>query len=173
VWFPPGSWVDVFTGRTHDGDRIERLRVPLERMPVFARAGSVIPRQPDPGRPGDPLALDVYAGASGSSQLYEDAGEGFGYKAGEFARTGLRWRQGAAALTIGAARGGFPGQRSKRRYLLRMTGVPRPGRVTLTAAGRTRELRGWDYDPATRRLEVATGRLRVSAPATVVLGPAD
>ena len=45
VWFPPGDWVDVFTGEVHSGPRVETLSVPLDRMPLFARAGSIVPRQ--------------------------------------------------------------------------------------------------------------------------------
>jgi Glycosyl hydrolases family 31/Domain of unknown function (DUF5110) len=171
VWFPPGTWIDVFTGETHRGGRGERLAVPLERMPVFARAGAIVPRQPDPeDRGGHPdLALDVYAGGSGASEIYEDAGEGFGYRRGRHARTPLRWSEGADALTIGGARGGFPGMRAERRYLVRFVGVERPDRVTIGSAGRTRELRGWSYDPATRRLEAPTGLVGVRGGATVRL----
>ena len=160
VWFPPGRWVDVFTGEEHRGGRSERLRVPLDRMPVFARVGAIVPRDPDPAprsSQADPLALDVYAGASGTDELYEDAGDGFGYRRGEFARTALRWRQNRSTLAIGAARGSFPGMRAKRRYVIRFVGVQRPGRVTITSGGRTRELRDWAYQPQTRRLEVSLG----------------
>ena len=156
VWFPPGRWVDVFTGEVHAGDRSERLRVPLDRMPVFARMGAIVPRQPEPkvrGGQADPLAIDVYTGANGSYSLYEDAGDGFGYRRGQFARTPLRWNEGSATLTIGPAHGRFPGMRPKRRYLLRFLGVDRPREVTLTTGGITRELRGWSYNSATARLE--------------------
>jgi alpha-glucosidase (family GH31 glycosyl hydrolase) len=174
VWFPPGRWTDVFTGEVHQGGRSERLRVPLERMPVFARAGAIVPRQPEPkvrGGQADPLALDVYAGAGGSYELYEDAGDGLGYERGEFARTRLGWSESAGALAIGAARGGFPGMHTKRGYLLRFVGVERPRTVTIASAGRTRDLRGWSYDPATRRLEVATGEVDESIGAIVRLNP--
>ncbi len=162
VWFPPGRWVDVFTGEAHAGGRSERLRVPLDRMPVFARTGAIVPRQPEPkvrGGQADPLAIDVYAGADGSYSLYEDAGDGFGYRRGQFARTRLRWNQGSATLTIGRAHGRFPGMRPKRRYLLRFLGVDRPREVTLTTGGITRELRGWSYGPATGRLEASVAGL--------------
>jgi hypothetical protein len=46
VWFPPGTWVDWFTGKRHRGPATKRLAVPLERMPVFVRAGAVVPTQP-------------------------------------------------------------------------------------------------------------------------------
>jgi alpha-glucosidase (family GH31 glycosyl hydrolase) len=171
IWFPPGRWVDIFTGDVHPGGRTATLRVPLDRMPVFARVGAVVPRQPEErggGQP-DPLALDVYAGTDGSSSLYEDGGEGFGYKRGSSARTSLRWSEADKALTIAGAHGHFPGMSAKRRYLVRFLGVERPGRVLISAGGRTRELHGWSYDPKTRRLEVSTGEVGVAAGATVRL----
>ena len=152
----------MFTGEVHAGDRSERLRVPLDRMPVFARMGAIVPRQPDPkvrGGQADPLAIDVYAGADGSYSLYEDAGDGFGYRRDQFARTPLRWNQASATMTIGPAHGHFPGMRPRRRYQLRFLGVDRPRDVTLTTGGRTRELHGWSYDPATGRLEAAVAGL--------------
>jgi hypothetical protein len=121
-----------------------------------------VPRQPDPkvrGGQADPLAIDVYAGTDGSYSLYEDAGDGFGYRRGDFARTSLRWHQDAATLTIGPAHGHFPGMRPRRGYELRFVGVDRPRDVTLTTGGRTRELHGWSYNPATGQLEVSVAGL--------------
>jgi alpha-glucosidase (family GH31 glycosyl hydrolase) len=173
VWFPPGQWVDVFTGAVHRGGRAEGLSVPLDRMPVFARAGSVVPRQPSETRvahgQADPLAVDVYAGASGSFELYEDSGAGFDYAGGAFARTSLRWDEAAQSLTIGAARGHYGGMRAKRHYLLRFVGVGRPSQVTISSGGRPRELGDWSYDPALRRLEVSTGVVSTRNGATVRL----
>jgi len=171
VWFPPGRWIDVFTGAVHSGGA-ETLRVPLGRMPVFARAGAIVPRQVEPrvhGGQANPIALDVYAGANGSFDLYEDAGDGFGYQDGEFARTRFVWRGGRGALAIHGERGSFPDMRPQRRYVVRFIGVKRPREVTLTAAGRTRELHGWSYDPGTGRLQVATGPVGAQAGAAVRL----
>ena len=99
VWFPPGEWVDIFTGRRHRGPRAKTIGVPLERMPVFARAGAIVPRQPDASHSeqqrNDPLVLGVYAGANGSFTLYEDSGDGLDYLRGRFARTRFAWRQAA------------------------------------------------------------------------------
>ena len=174
VWFPPGRWIDIFTGQVRRGGHAALVHAPLERMPVFARAGAVIPRQPNPNvRAGQPesLALDVYAGASGSSELYEDDGEGFGYRHGQFARTSLRWRDRAEALTIAGARGGFPRMRAQRRYLLRFVGVQRPRAVTISAGGRSHQIKHWSYDPSRGWLEVATPAVGVRAGATVRLVP--
>ena len=49
VWFPPGTWVDWFTGERHRGPAVKELSVPLERMPVFVRAGGIVP-DPAAGR---------------------------------------------------------------------------------------------------------------------------
>jgi hypothetical protein len=129
VWFPPGTWVDIFTRQRFKGPSVHTLSVPLKQMPVFARAGSIVPLAPymdySSERPLSPLTLDVYAGHSGSFNLYEDAGTGFGYQHGQFARTPMRWNQRTRTLTIGPARGHFPGQLRRRAYVVRLIGANR------------------------------------------------
>ncbi|HXV52724.1 MAG TPA: TIM-barrel domain-containing protein [Solirubrobacterales bacterium] len=159
VWFPPGRWVDLFTGEVHTGARAETLRVPLERMPIFARAGGIVPRadyRPYVGRGApDPLILNVYAGDNGRFTLYEDEGVGFGYRAKRFARTPMRWSDRSSTLTIGKARGHYPGDPAKRRYSVRVTGIDRPSAVRVGG----RELRGFDYDAGARLLILKTPAL--------------
>ncbi len=163
VWFPPGEWVDIFTGERHRGPGAERISVPLERMPVFARAGSILPRQTYVSNIGngrvDPLRIDVTAGAGGRFTLYEDAGDGYGYERGESSRTPLRWREqtNRATLTIGRADGSYPGQPERRGYELTVDGIDRPVAVTLSAGATTRRLSGWSYDRRDRVLTAETG----------------
>jgi alpha-D-xyloside xylohydrolase len=95
-------------------------------MPVFARAGGIVPRQAymhhSDERPLRRLLIDVYPGADGSFSLYEDAGEGFAYRRGRFARTPLRWDEGRRRLRIGPSRGAFRGRLSRRSYRVRFVG---------------------------------------------------
>jgi alpha-glucosidase (family GH31 glycosyl hydrolase) len=84
VWFPPGTWIDWFTGERHRGPAAVPLQVPLARMPVFVRAGAVIPLE------GGPRAFP----GTGDGTLYEDAGTGFGYQRGEFRRYRFVQRKG-------------------------------------------------------------------------------
>jgi alpha-glucosidase (family GH31 glycosyl hydrolase) len=165
VWFPPGRWVDIFTGQRHAGPAVETLRVGLERMPVFARAGGIVPRQPyaDASTPAPPrvLELDVFAGRSGAFSLYEDAGDGFAYRGGGFARTALRWNQRRRTLTIGGSRGRYGGQPRRRTYRVRFVGVNRPRRVRGAAR--------WAYDASTRTLTARTRSVRATDRLRVVL----
>ena len=159
VWFPPGRWVDWFTGERHRGPAVKRLAVPLERMPVFVRAGGIVPMQPPvlttPAGPPAKLVLRAERGR-GRFVLYDDAGDGLAYERGRFARATIRQRvaRGETTLTIGRARGHFPAMPRRRSYEVRLTGVSRPG--TVTVAGR--RSRAWSYDSAKRTLTVQTGR---------------
>ncbi|MFL6332116.1 MAG: glycoside hydrolase family 31 protein [Pyrinomonadaceae bacterium] len=83
VYFPAGdNWVDWWTGKTYEGGRDAEIEAPLDRLPLFARAGSVIPTQPVVQHTGEmagqPLTLLVVPGADGTSSFYEDAGDGYG-----------------------------------------------------------------------------------------------
>ena len=175
VWFPPGRWVDVFTGEVHDGSRVETLGVPLERMPLFARAGAIVPRQDyveNSGRTApDPLILNVYAGGDGTFTLYEDEGTGFGYRNGRFARTALRWDEGAttSTLTIAKSQGGYRGDPATRHYSVRVLGVERPESATISSGNGARRA-AFSYDAAAKLLTIDTPSLATTRPAYVSLG---
>ena len=166
VWFPPGRWFDLFTGRSHVGPRVETLSVPLDRMPVFARGGSLLPLQDytQSQRPPQRLTLDVWAGRRGSFRLYEDAGDGTAFERGAFAFTAIGHRGGE--VTIGPARGRFAGQRAKRSWRLRLIGVPRPSGVTVN--GRTVAFR---YGAAKRTVVATTPLLSTARRVRIKVEP--
>src|SRR6266496_3909224 len=143
VWFPPGRWVDYFTGATFDGPTTATIKVPLDRIPVFVKAGGIVAEQPQMShvgaQPASPLTLKAYSGARGSFTLYSDAGEGLGYRSGEYAETPISYqessRQGSASsLTIGADRGHYPGQLRSRAYDVDLVDLTEPHEVTVDRA---------------------------------------
>jgi alpha-D-xyloside xylohydrolase len=88
-------------------------------MPLFVRAGSIVPLGPEVHWSGEnpqgPLTIHVFPGADGGFTLYDDQGEDMGYARGEFARIPLRWDDKGRRLTIGAREGRFPGMTGSRR----------------------------------------------------------
>jgi alpha-glucosidase len=87
VYLPRGVWYEYDTGKLTDGARTFTAQAPLERMPIYVRAGRVLPMWPTiqfvGPNPPDEARLRVYAG-SGETTLYEDAGEGLEYQRGEY-----------------------------------------------------------------------------------------
>jgi hypothetical protein len=140
-------------------------------MPVFVRAGAVVPiqdyRPHETERPADPLVLSVWAGRDGGFRLYEDRGDGLEYGRRSFAFTRVvhdhRGRRGTV-IKIGRARGRYRGRPARRRYELRVVGVRRPRRVTVGG----RRLR-WRYLRGTRTVVARTGRLRTNRRAVIRL----
>ncbi|HZC74027.1 MAG TPA: TIM-barrel domain-containing protein [Jatrophihabitans sp.] len=178
VWFPPGRWTDYFTGATFTGPASATINEPLDRMPVFVRAGGIVPEQPTMehvgAAPVDPLTLNVYAGGSGAFSMYEDAGEGTGYRNGQSARTPFRYdeSESSSAVTIGARTGSYPGASSGRAYRVQLVDVSAPHGVTLdgnplpkVAPGSASA--GWWYDAGNATLHVTTSRVSATRSATV------
>jgi hypothetical protein len=180
VWFPPGRWTDWFTGATFDGPSTRTLTVPLDRMPVFVKAGAIIPEQAPAdhvgAEPTAPLTLRVYPGKSGQFSLYQDAGSGTGYQHGQYSLTPIGTRQAAGdavgTVDIGPSRGSYPGQPDTRSFEVDITGVSRPHTVLLD--GQPLAAGDWTYDPATHTVTTAvTGLARdASAHVTEVGGTA-
>jgi alpha-D-xyloside xylohydrolase len=119
VYLPAGaSWFDFHTNRLHRGGRTISAGAPYERMPLFVRAGSIVPVGPaiqhsGEGR-GGPITLLVYTGADGSFSLYEDDGTSRQYLSGVFSRIPLRYDEASGTLTIGARAGSWPGMTERR-----------------------------------------------------------
>jgi alpha-glucosidase/alpha-D-xyloside xylohydrolase len=109
IYLPRGIWYDFWTGeKVEGGKRIQRA-VDLATMPVYARAGGVIPMGPVKQYVTEtvnaPLTLMVHPGASGESFLYADDGESFAYQHGNFSRLLFEWNDAKRRLTIAPAGG--------------------------------------------------------------------
>ncbi len=126
VWLPPGEWTHWFTGETFNGPCERELLTPMDQIPLFARAGAIIPTAPamrwSGEKPLDPLTLHVFLGERGEARLYEDDGQGAGYQHGDCAwtRFAMRRQGGVMKLTLGAPEGSFEGMPSDRSVEVRV-----------------------------------------------------
>lgn len=141
VWLPPGDWYHFLTGERFRGDVRLDLRGDLPDIPVFVRAGSIIPLGPRVGWGGlenpEALHLHFYAGADGRFLLYEDDGTSLNYRAGSYALTCFeqRWRENQVDITIGPAGGDDAISPARRAIRLTLHGVALPERVTARIDG--------------------------------------
>ena len=93
VYLPKGTrWIDYHTGRAYDGGQTLTADAPLERMPLYVRAGSIIPLTGD--------TIDVWPGADGDFTLYEDDGSTWAYRDGNYRETHFHWDNARSRLTI-------------------------------------------------------------------------
>jgi alpha-D-xyloside xylohydrolase len=119
VYLPAAAgWYDFWTGGAVAGGQTIEAAAPYDAIPLYVRAGAIIPFGPElqytGEKPADPITLCVYAGADGAFTLYEDDGLTYGYEKGAFARIPLRWDDTARTLHIGARTGTFPGMLAER-----------------------------------------------------------
>jgi alpha-D-xyloside xylohydrolase len=113
VYLPEAKWYDFWTGASVQGGRAIDSAAPIDRMPLFVRAGSIVPLGPDmeyaAEKPADPLELRVYAGADGAFTLYEDENDSYNYEKGAYATIPIQWDEKLKTLIIGERNGKFPG----------------------------------------------------------------
>jgi alpha-D-xyloside xylohydrolase len=121
VYLPPSpAWYDFWTGQQVKGSQEIDAEAPLDRLPLFVRAGSILPMGPEieyaAQDPGGPIELRIYRGADGTFDLYEDSGDSYDYEKGQHSVIPIRWDDRAGILTIGAHEGSFPGMVEKRTF---------------------------------------------------------
>jgi alpha-D-xyloside xylohydrolase len=129
LYLPVSGWYDFWTGSSLTGGRMVDAAAPLDRIPLYVRAGSIIPMGPDveyaTEKPADPVELRVYAGADGDFTLYEDENDNYNYEKGAYATIPIHWNDAARQLTIGQRQGSFPGMIESRTFHVVFAG---PGR---------------------------------------------
>ena len=122
VYLPaaPGGWYDFWNGQWLGGGQTIDAAAPYDTIPIYVRAGSIIPTGPEiqytGEKPADPITLHVYAGADGRFTLYEDDGLTYNYEQGAFARIPIIWDDSGRALTIGERKGTFKGMLKERTF---------------------------------------------------------
>jgi alpha-D-xyloside xylohydrolase len=120
LYLPEATWYDFWTGSIAKGPRTINTPAPIDRLPLFARAGSILPLGPDveyaAEKPADPIELRVYRGADGGFTLYEDENDNYNYEKGAHATISFRWDDAAQRLTIGDHAGSFRGMLESRTF---------------------------------------------------------
>lgn len=184
IHLPQGRWFDYWDGRQltagAQGKDID-LQVTLDKLPVFVRAGAIVPMYPemlyDGQKPLDRVTFDLYPQGDSAYTLYEDDGNTRRYEKGEFSqqKVAMRERAGEVEVSIAPVEGSYKGQEAKRGYSLRMPSRQRPTKVLAGAAAlkeaATKEAldgmdSGWYFDSAERH-----GTVHVKAPVQDIRQP--
>jgi len=126
VCFPAGTgWYDLLTGKYTEGGQTLTVEAPYEKMPLYARAGAILPLGPGIShtgeKPADPITLMVFRGADGRFTLYEDEGTNYNYEKGLFATIPISYDDRTGRLTLGERSGSFPGMIENRTF--HITGI--------------------------------------------------
>lgn len=125
IWIPAGTWFNFFNGEQLVGGKWRTVKSALEDIPVFAKAGAIVPLAPKVGWGGieNPSELDVYVfpGADNRFELYEDDGETTEYQQGKYAITAFTLEQDT--FTIHAATGDASLIPAQRIYRIHVRGV--------------------------------------------------
>ena len=122
-YLPKGAtWYDFWTNKCYKGGQNVTLETALNRVPMFVRAGSILPLGPEMQYVGekawDHLELRVYPGADGSFTLYEDEGDSYNYEQGAYTTITFQWNDRARQLTIGDRQGRYEGMIQNRQFTL-------------------------------------------------------
>ncbi|MCP9235095.1 TIM-barrel domain-containing protein [Lewinella sp. JB7] len=105
VYLPRGEWYSYWTGNHYAGHRKIRVRLRPDRMPIFVRAGAILPTVAPVQHTGqlsdlDTLQLTVFVADCGESMLYWDAGEGYGHQAGQYSERHFSTRREGNRITL-------------------------------------------------------------------------
>ncbi len=124
VYLPGGKWYDFWDGTPLEGGRFIMAPAPLDRLPLYVRAGAIVPIGPElewaTEKPAEPIEVRVYPGSNGTFSLYEDEGDNYNYEQGTYATIEFRWDDSRRTLTISPRTGGFPGMLERRTFQIVM-----------------------------------------------------
>lgn len=116
IYLPKGNgWYDYWTNRYFKGGQWIEVEAPLEKIPLFVREGSILPKT-EPAQSTEELSREIsifiYAGRNGEFTLYEDEGEGYGYEQGQYRLTRIRWNDRSQKLSYHRLHSGWNGEKA-------------------------------------------------------------
>ena len=122
-YLPKGAiWYDFWTNKQYKGGQNVTIETTLDRVPMFVRAGSILPLGPEMQYVGEKtwtdLELRIYPGANCTFTLYEDEGDNYNYEKGQYAIITFLWNDSKKTLTIGARQGSYPGMLQRRQFTI-------------------------------------------------------
>jgi alpha-D-xyloside xylohydrolase len=121
VYLPSATkWYDFWTGKLYDGGQTLDADAPIDIIPLYVRAGSIVPMGPlmeyATEKPADQIELRIYAGADAQFDLYEDENDNYDYEKGKYATIRFAWNDKQHLLTISAVHNAFPGMLQQRSF---------------------------------------------------------
>ncbi len=125
TYLPAGTdWYDFWTGEKLRGGKTVRKETPIDIIPLYIKAGSIIPLGPivqyAEEKKWDDLEIRIYPGANGGFMLYEDENDNYNYEKGVFSTINFGWDDKKKTLTIYNRKGSFPGMLLKRKFTIRI-----------------------------------------------------
>ena len=121
VYLPKGTgWIDFWTGEKFKGGQTINKEAPIDIMPLYAKAGSIIPISPEvqyaTEKKWDNLEIRIYPGADGEFTLYEDENDNYDYEKGIYSTITFTWNDAKKELTVNDRKGSFPGMIAQRKF---------------------------------------------------------
>ncbi len=158
LYLPAGTWFEFWTGKSVQGGAMIQAEAPLETVPLYVRAGAILPMGPEMNYVGEkkgPLSFDVFPDSQGQAELslYEDDGISQAYARGVTRRTSVRYRSSGAGaeIEVSAAAGSYqPGERSLV-FEVHSQSTAREVMVDSKALSTT----AWSQAPGSLRIEIA------------------
>jgi alpha-glucosidase (family GH31 glycosyl hydrolase) len=184
VWLPPGDWIEWGSGARFEGPVTVQRSFSLSQIPLYVKAGSIIPMQPPTlhtgEKPVDPIILTVFPlndGQQSGYRIYEDSDDSPNYEKGEAARTPISAslnRDGTVLnVVISPTEGHYPGMQSDRAYELRLPGSWPPSSVTVNGVSLAYSRReggpAWRFDGNTLTTKILTSRFHVTDKVTITV----
>jgi alpha-glucosidase (family GH31 glycosyl hydrolase) len=188
IYLPKGQWVDYWSGRIYQGGQtVDGYKAPLDTLPLFVRAGAVVPMFPEgtkdwkAGKDAGQLDLDVYPTGTSTFTNYEDDGRSQQHASGQSATqrfdvTAPVAGRGPVTVSIGALRGSYAGKPTTRHYGLTVHTDAAPdgvtvGKTALKAVASASALKtadsGFYYDSAAGVIHVKTPSVATGSAASV------
>ncbi|HUY82239.1 MAG TPA: TIM-barrel domain-containing protein [Acidobacteriaceae bacterium] len=181
LWIPPGQWIERTTGRHFTGPEEITRGFAIDQIPVYVRAGAIIPLQPPMEytgqKPINPLILKIYPLSNGKTstyRLYADASKSRAYQRGICTWTPLTASQHGDLLTVQVApvQGSYPGMILRRAYQVRLPGDWPPQSVTVNGeslhfTGQQSGKVGWRYEGNQLMTVITTPEYSVHTPVRI------